>query len=373
MKREETSKKRYIAVLSAMVALILAVAIASPTLAYYIRSAGKAKGDYTPAPLPDPPTFENVEGVIEDLSFVLSQEDDEKSSLFFRVKDEGYPVYVRAAIIATWQRKAPCECEACKTVEPDGCDECKQDEGVCTELEDCNKCTEDCEKCKVYPKCENCLDDCINCADCGDCADDCLRCQFSSDDCEKCKYCKDNCMPKEEENTPSTQADDDTEGGSEGNTESGSEGNTEGTEPPYCARCNGEVDIHFNTPVGGTDYKIDVNGVSWVKSGDYWYHKQPLIHEEDNDGVMETDTFIKSCKLLIEYIEPSEDDNDTEGDKLPKDSTWPGNGWYLNVEILVQTIQAIGFTDGIPALPAWYDAWGGRRDPVTGEPIYPGQ
>lgn len=83
-------------------------------------------------------------------------------------------------------------------------------------------------------------------------------------------------------------------------------------------------------PVEGTDYEISFNKNDWFLKGDYWYHREAV----NSQGY--TSVLIKNCKKK-------------EGASVP-------TGYNLNVEILAQTIQALGTTD-IGETPAVTDAW----------------
>lgn len=91
--------------------------------------------------------------------------------------------------------------------------------------------------------------------------------------------------------------------------------------------------VYSKIPVEGVDYSLDttVAGDPWIKLGDgIYYHKARV-----NDG-SETGVLIESCTQL----KPA-----------------PIDGYHLSVEILSQTVQAEGMTDGTGAIPAVVDAW----------------
>jgi len=91
---------------------------------------------------------------------------------------------------------------------------------------------------------------------------------------------------------------------------------------------NGKV-LAVTPPVEGTDYTISINESDWDDGGDgYWYYKQPI-----SNGV--TNNLIETCTVNREA---------------------PVSGYTLQVDILAQTIQAVGETDaGVAAVT---DAWG---------------
>lgn len=94
-------------------------------------------------------------------------------------------------------------------------------------------------------------------------------------------------------------------------------------------------DVLGKVPVEGTDYEISFNKNDWFLEGDYWYHRE-AVNSQRNTG-----NLITSCKMK-------------EGAVVPE-------GYTLNVEILAQTIQALGTTDA-DNTPAVTDAWKVRVD-----------
>lgn len=94
-------------------------------------------------------------------------------------------------------------------------------------------------------------------------------------------------------------------------------------------------DVLGKVPVEGTDYEISFNDEAWFVKGDYWYHKAAVNSKEN------TADLITSCKMK-------------EGASVP-------TGYSLNVEILAQTIQALGTTDA-DNTPAVTDVWKVRVD-----------
>ena len=95
---------------------------------------------------------------------------------------------------------------------------------------------------------------------------------------------------------------------------------------------NEDGDVLFPQPIKDEDYTIDINESSWKSVGGFYYFTSPLVSGE-------TDVLINSCALI-------------EGG----DADLP-DGYVLNVEIIAQTVQAIGSTDN-GNVPAWRDAWG---------------
>lgn len=121
--------------------------------------------------------------------------------------------------------------------------------------------------------------------------------------------------------------------------------------------------VYFSDPVegkplGGGDnysgnYVIDLNlfkdgteGNSWVQGEDGFYYyvdaDKALQSVPSNET---TANLINSCKWVNVDLAPE--------------------GYTLNVQIIVQTVQAIGYTDGensTPEIPAYQDAWGITED-----------
>lgn len=81
-------------------------------------------------------------------------------------------------------------------------------------------------------------------------------------------------------------------------------------------------------PVAGTDYEISLNLADWFEEGGFYYHKAAV-----NPG-MKTADLIEACQPMVTR-----------------------DGYVLNVEIMAQTVQALGTTDDGDT-PAVTDAWG---------------
>ena len=75
-----------------IVLAVIAVATTSVS-AYYIRNSGEVKNDFTPAVSVTPEIIEET------------FDGQTKKNVYFKVGDTGYPVYVRTAIVVTWQNK----------------------------------------------------------------------------------------------------------------------------------------------------------------------------------------------------------------------------------------------------------------------------
>lgn len=89
-------------------------------------------------------------------------------------------------------------------------------------------------------------------------------------------------------------------------------------------------------PVPGTDYFIEYNTNDWYyrDSDGFYYYKQSVAFDGSNEETTKTSVLIKTC--------------------YPIDGKTPA-GYGLNVEIIAQTIQALGDTDG--GKSAVEDAW----------------
>lgn len=101
--------------------------------------------------------------------------------------------------------------------------------------------------------------------------------------------------------------------------------------------------VSYKQPVKGTDYTLDLNLTDWKlgKDGFYYYvmngaDPTALKTVESRES---TDKFIISCRQL-------------------DSATPPEDGYFLSVDIIVQTVQAVGSTDDEPGIPAYQHAWG---------------
>lgn len=119
MKSEKPLIKRFAPLIVILAILVALIAVASTSLAYYIVTGGESGSEYTPAEPTDP-------------SFTLDVDtQDKKENVRVTVEDKGYPVYVRVAIIITWQKPGECP-------DPAGCGDCS--DCMC---EECPKCYPD--------------------------------------------------------------------------------------------------------------------------------------------------------------------------------------------------------------------------------------
>lgn len=92
--------------------------------------------------------------------------------------------------------------------------------------------------------------------------------------------------------------------------------------------------VYFSDPINNSDYTIDLNLTEWdLRSDGFYYFKNAV----KSGG--KTSNLINLCKQI---------------------SAAPVDGYTLSVEIIVQTVQAVGSTDGengAPETDAWKDAW----------------
>ncbi len=95
---------------------------------------------------------------------------------------------------------------------------------------------------------------------------------------------------------------------------------------------NSDGEIYSVAPVAGTDYTITLNTTDWFLKDGYYYHKAPVVSEG-------------STSVLVSECVKTSTSNAPEG-------------YFLSVEILAQTIQAIGTTDEDDNILAVTNAWG---------------
>ena len=99
--------------------------------------------------------------------------------------------------------------------------------------------------------------------------------------------------------------------------------------------------VYRTTPIQGTHYTMTCNSAGgWFEKDGFWYCKTALSSGK-------TPILIDSCAPIAE--------------------TAP-DGYTLNVEVLAQTIQALGTTDDASQTPAVTQAWGVT---LSGEQIVP--
>ena len=109
---------------------------------------------------------------------------------------------------------------------------------------------------------------------------------------------------------------------------------------------NDEDIVHFTKPVKDVDYELRLKIASdddWFYRGEdgFYYYKKPV----ESEG--HTSVLLELCRVLNTATAPE--------------------GFTLSVEIIVQTVQAVGYTDGETEgdtikpgseIEAWRDAWG---------------
>lgn len=285
--------KRTLTLVIVLLAVALVIAVATPTVAYYIRSTEQVGDSHSPA-RPSAPGFADPPVITQRISF-LSNEEDPLENLYIEIPYQGYPVYVRVAVVVTWLKPADCTCAET------ACGEAEDDDCIC---DDCaTECLPDCEKCN-----NDLSDSCENCANCA--GKMCLE-------CADCPHCNDD-------------EDDD-------------------------------WDVIHPYPTEGKDkdYYLEI-GNTWEKrdSSGIYYHKTPVecnssetplgtkitVDTDDEHPEKNTPFLAKFERLATAQLPISVDGLDV------KDCV-------MKVEIIVQTLQAIGSTDQSDDA-AWKDAWG---------------
>lgn len=101
-------------------------------------------------------------------------------------------------------------------------------------------------------------------------------------------------------------------------------------------------------PQAGVDYTMSLGDKWFLGSDGFYYYSSPVAYDGEHGSTKLTENLINSCK--------------------PIDGKTPA-GYHLNVEIISQTIQALGTTD-VGDKPAVADAWGvavkdGKLTPAT--------
>ncbi|MBR4071074.1 MAG: hypothetical protein IKK26_00785 [Clostridia bacterium] len=104
----------------------------------------------------------------------------------------------------------------------------------------------------------------------------------------------------------------------------------------------GNVSVLGDVPVPGVDYNMEINSTKWIKGSDgFYYHKARVVPSDDSTDMV-TDAIINSFASS-------------------KTVTYEGKVYSVNVDIITQTIQALGTTD-VGNDPAVVDAWGVTLD-----------
>lgn len=102
---------------------------------------------------------------------------------------------------------------------------------------------------------------------------------------------------------------------------------------------------YYKTPKLGEDYTITLNNANWFQfsdGGDYYYYCDETGVPLAVSSKGQTEYFINKCEPLPDAQAP--------------------DGYTLRVDILVQTVQAVGYTDEDNPkydgeIEAWRDAW----------------
>ncbi len=99
---------------------------------------------------------------------------------------------------------------------------------------------------------------------------------------------------------------------------------------------DGAVHVYGQMPVKDTDYTISINTAHWFEEGGFYYYTERVDSQEPNVAVL--------TEALIESVVEQADANKPAG-------------YELHVDVIAQTIQALGGTDADDT-PAVTDAWG---------------
>lgn len=351
MKSEKSLIKRFMPLLTMLLVLVLVVSVAAPTIAYYIRTGGKVDSKYEPADPSDPSYASPAKPF-----FLLYSDAKEMRNVSVNVPDEGYPVFVRVAIVVTWLRLTDCTCTPRRC---NSCD-CGEDCAAC-EDGDCTDCPEECEDCKAVSGCENCPD--CDEDDCEDCEGDCKDCKIcgicdEEDGCDSCPDCEEDDCKNCEGDCAGCNGCDKVGCGDCGLDMSCDDENCIGCEE--CPRCNEDEtddwDVFFALPVEGEDYTLKLVSSA---NGSWETLKKEDGEDDDDDGIY----------YYTSRVESSGKANGSEPNKIPlieecklqDEANPPAEDCMLSVKIIVQTIQAIGYTDDPDDtgkdVPAWKDAW----------------
>lgn len=99
---------------------------------------------------------------------------------------------------------------------------------------------------------------------------------------------------------------------------------------------NNDGPLYFKKPKETVDYTLSCNDTDWVYNSEdgYYYYKYPVA----SGGT--TAELIESCSP----------------------SGTPPEGYTLSVDIIAQTVQAVGHTDGAENIMSVEDAWDGFSD-----------
>ena len=106
----------------------------------------------------------------------------------------------------------------------------------------------------------------------------------------------------------------------------------------------GNVKVLGDVPVLGTDYTLTTNSIEWFKGSDGFYYRKAMVTPTGNVEFVNTEALVTSFAKKKEFVE-YDDNGDGTSDK-----------YYLNIDVISQTIQALGTTDD-GDIPAVVDAW----------------
>ncbi len=107
----------------------------------------------------------------------------------------------------------------------------------------------------------------------------------------------------------------------------------------------GNVKVLGDVPVLGTDYTLTTNSTEWFKGSDGFYYLKSMIIPPEGTEPVNTSVLIEEFKKLKGSIMYDDADLDDIKDE-----------YFLNIDVISQTIQALGTTDA-GDVPAVVDAW----------------
>lgn len=120
------------------------------------------------------------------------------------------------------------------------------------------------------------------------------------------------------------------------------------------AEVGGVKKVLGDVPMPGVDYNLELNNTDWFKGTDgFYYHKVMVVPDGEGNPAYTQPLITNFVKL-----KPSIMFDDTDPDVVEDEYT-------LNIDIISQTIQALGTTDADDK-PAVVDAW---KVTMTGELI----
>lgn len=111
------------------------------------------------------------------------------------------------------------------------------------------------------------------------------------------------------------------------------------------AEVGGEKKVLGDVPVPGVDYTLTTNSTEWFKGSDGFYYLKSMVIPPEGTEPVNTSVLIEEFKKLKDSIMYDDADLDDTKDE-----------YFLNIDIISQTIQALGTTDA-GDVPAVVDAW----------------